>query len=164
MDVLTKLKERLEAELRALENELKFELPKELQRALAHGDLRENAEYQAALQRQEFVRARIAQIRKQLSDLSMLNVSALPRDRVAYGSTVTLLDLDTGEEVTYRLALGDEVDPERGVISVSSPIGSSLLGKREGDEVIVHTPARKRRFEIIKLITLPQELEGGEAS
>jgi len=154
-----KVKERLEAELRALENELKVELPRQLQEALAHGDLRENAEYQSALQRQEFVRARIAQIRKQLSDLSLIPVDRLPRDSVAYGSTVTLSDLETGEEVTYRLVIGDEVDPERGWISLSSPIGSSLVGKKEGDEVIVRTPAKVRRFEIVKLVTIHDSVE-----
>jgi transcription elongation factor GreA len=153
-----KIKERLEGELRALENELLVELPKELHRALQLGDLRENAEYQAARDRQEFVRTRIAQVKKQLSDLSMLNLQNLPRNRVAYGSTVKLVDLDTGEKITYRLAIGDEVDPDKGAISVSSPIGTGLLGKQEGDEVLIQTPGGKRRFEIVGLATIHDEV------
>jgi transcription elongation factor GreA len=154
-----KFKERLAAELRSLESELKFELPRELKKALEHGDLRENAEYQSALQRQEFVRARISQIHKQLSDLSRINFNKLPRDRAAYGSTVTLKDLESGDVVRYRLVIGDEVDPEKGLISLSSPIGSSLIGKQEGDEVKVATPAKNRHFEIVKLVTIHDEAE-----
>ncbi len=153
-----KIREKLEAEMRSLENELKFELPRELQKALEQGDLRENSEYQSALQRQEFVRARLAQIRKQLSDLSVINLSKLPRDRAAYGSTVIVRDIETGETMTYRLVIGDEVDPEKGFISLSSPIGSSLVGKQEGDEITVQTPAKTRHLEIVKLITLHDEV------
>jgi transcription elongation factor GreA len=156
---VSKIKERMEEELRALITELTIELPRALQAALAHGDLRENADYQAARQRQEFVRARISQIQKQLIDLSLINVERLPRDRVAYGSTVKLTDLESGEMFTYRLAIGDEVDPEKGFISVSSPVGSSLLGKQEGDEVLVRTPAKTRRMEIIELRTLHDEMK-----
>lgn len=153
-----KFKERLETELRTLENELQFELPRELQKALEHGDLRENAEYQSALQRQEFVRARISQLHKQLSDLSMISFNKLPRDRVAYGSTVTLMDLESGEKITYRLVIGDEIDPEKGLISLSSPIGASLVGRQEGDEVKVNTPAKVRHFEVVKLLTMHDEI------
>lgn len=149
-----KIKDRLEQELHALEQELKISLPRELHTALAHGDLRENSEYQSALQRQEYVRARIAQVQKQLSDLSMVNLDKLPRDRVAYGSTIDLADLDSGEKITYKLTIGDDVDPENGLISVSSPIGASLVGKQEGDEVVVRTPAKVRRFEIVRLRTI----------
>lgn len=154
-----KMRKRLEEELDALMEELNVELPRALQTAMAHGDLRENADYQAARERQEFVRARIAQIKKQLADLSMVNLDRLPRDRIAYGSTVKLVDLDTGETFTYRLAIGDEVDPQNGVISVSSPVGSSLLGKEEGDIVVVRTPTKVRRLEIIELRTIHDELE-----
>ena len=156
-----KIREKLEAEMRALENELKFDLPRELQKALEHGDLRENSEYQSALQRQEFVRARIAQIRKQLSDLSMINLSKVPRDRAAYGSIVTVRDIETRETITYRLVIGDEADPERGLISISSPIGASLVGKQEGDEVTVQTPAKVRHLEIVRLVTLHDQVADG---
>lgn len=156
-----KIREKLEAEMRALENELKFDLPRELQKALEHGDLRENSEYQSALQRQEFVRARIAQIRKQLSALSMINLNKLPRDRAAYGSIVTVRDIETGETITYRLVIGDEVDPEKGLISVSSPIGASLVGKQEGDEVRVQTPAKVRHLEVVRLVTLHDQVADG---
>jgi transcription elongation factor GreA len=157
---VVKIKERLENELKALMTELTVELPKALHIALGHGDLRENADYQAARQRQEFVRARIAQLQKQLADLSLMNLKNLPRDRVAYGSTVKLIDLENGETFTYRLSIGAEVDPEKGFISVSSPIGSSLLGREEGDEVVVQTPARTRRVEIVELRTFHEEAEG----
>ena len=154
---VVKIKERLEAELRALTNELNVELPRALHVALGHGDLRENADYQAARQRQEFVHARIAQLQKQLADLSLMNLQNLPRDRVAYGSTVKLVDLDSGETFTYRLSIGAEINPDEGFISVSSPVGSSLLGKQEGDEIVVTTPTRTRRMEIVQLRTIHDE-------
>jgi transcription elongation factor GreA len=156
---VVKIKERLEEELKALTNELTVELPRALQVALGHGDLRENADYQAARQRQEFVRARMAQIQKQLADLSLVNLNNLPRDRVAYGSTVKLVDLENGETFTYRLAMGAEVDPDKGYISVSSPVGSSLLGKEAGEEVVIKTPTRTRRMKIVELRTIHDELE-----
>lgn len=156
---MVKIKERLEEELKALTNELTVELPRALQVALGHGDLRENADYQAARQRQEFVRARMAQIQKQLADLSLVNLNNLPRDRVAYGSTVKLVDLENGETFTYRLAMGAEVDPDKGYISVSSPVGSSLLGKEAGEEVVIKTPTRTRRMKIVELRTIHDELE-----
>ena len=153
----TRIRDRLRIELQALDQELKISLPKELHEALAHGDLRENSEYQTALQRQEYVRARIAHLQKQLSDLSLIDLNKLPRDRVAYGSRIVLEDLDTGERMTYKLAIGDDVDPDHGSISVSSPIGSSLIGKEEGDEVVARTPAKVRRFEIVKLKTIHEQ-------
>lgn len=154
-----KIKERLEEELRSLTNELNIELPRALQTAIAHGDLRENADYQAAKERQEFIRARIAHVQKQLSDLSLINLQNVPRDRVGYGSTVKVRDLETEETFTYRLAIGDEVDPAKGIISISSPVGSGLLGKEEGDEVIIRTPAKVRQLEILEMMTIHDQME-----
>ncbi|MCS6803716.1 MAG: transcription elongation factor GreA [Acidobacteriota bacterium] len=156
---MSKITERLEEELKALQTELTVELPRALQAAIANGDLRENGDYQAAKQRQEFVRARIAQLQRQLAELSLININNLPRDRVAYGSTVKLVDLENGETFTYRLSIGAEVAPEKGYISVSSPVGASLLGKAEGDEVVVQTPTRRRRMEIVELHTIHEEME-----
>lgn len=154
------IKRKLEEELRQLEAELKNEIPKELRRAAAMGDLSENAEYEAARSRQDYLRARIAALRKRLADLSMIDISRLPRDRVAYGSTVVLYDLDSGQEVTYKLVMAEDADASEGKISTVSPIGRGLMGKREGDEVEIETPSGKRRFEIVKLITI-HDSDGG---
>lgn len=145
---------KIEEELRQLEAELRTELPQELKKAVAMGDLSENAEYEAARNRQDYVRARIANLRKRLSDLAMIDTSRLPRDRIAYGSTVVLYDLDSREEVTYKLVIAEDSDVSQGKISTVSPIGRGLMGKQEGDEVEIKTPAGKRRFEIVKLATI----------
>lgn len=151
------IKKRLEEELKALEVELKIELPKELQKAAALGDLRENAEYKAARDRQEYLQARVSALRKRLSDLAMINLDSLPHDRIAYGSTVVLLDIDRDEEVTYRLVTAEEADISRGLISTTSPIGKSLMGKKVGAEVEVKTPQGVRNFEVLKLTTIHDE-------
>ncbi|MFY9557126.1 MAG: transcription elongation factor GreA [Blastocatellia bacterium] len=148
-----KIKQKIQEELRLLETELRTEIPHDLKLAVAMGDLSENAEYQAARNRQDYVRARIANLRKRLADLSMIDVARLPRDRVAYGSTVVLYDVDNGEEVTYTLVMAEDADIAQKKISTSSPVGQGLMGRGEGDEVEVSTPAGKRRFEIIKLAT-----------
>jgi transcription elongation factor GreA len=144
----------LEAELKTLEREFRIELPKEIGTAVAMGDLRENAEYHAALERQAFVRARISQLRTRLSELSSTNLDSIPRDRVGLGSTVKVLDLDTDAETTYRLVVPEVADLERGLISVASPIGQSLMGGEEGDEVEATIPAGTRRLEILELRTI----------
>ena len=151
---MRRIRERLEKELRALEHELRIELPREIQKATALGDLRENAEYHAALERQSYVRARIAQLQQRLSQLSSIRMSQIPRDRAAFGSLVTVRDLDTDEEVTWELVFADEGDAATGKISVSSPIGRALVGKEVGDEVVVRTPSGDRTFEIVDLVTL----------
>jgi len=145
---------KLEAELKPLERELRVELPREIQTAVAMGDLRENAEYKAALERQAFVRARIGQLRERLSALGSMSPNQVPRDRVALGSTVTLLDLDTDKELTYRLVFPEIADLEKGLISVASPIGRSLVGKKEGDTVTAEIPSGTREFEILTLKTV----------
>jgi transcription elongation factor GreA len=153
------VRQRIQDDLRQLESELRTEIPQELKKAVAMGDLSENAEYEAARNRQDYVRARIANLRKRLGDLSMIDTSRLPLDRVAYGSTVVLYDVDTRDEVTYKLVMAEDADVAKGRISTTSPIGRGLMGRGEGDEVEISTPAGKRRFEIIKLTTIHQDNE-----
>lgn len=148
------IKQKIQDELRLLENELRTELPQELKKAVAMGDLSENAEYEAARNRQDYVRARIGNLRKRLADLSMLDVSRLPHDRAAYGSTVVIYDLDSGEEITYKLVMAEDADISKGKISTTSPIGRGLMGRREGEETEISTPSGKRRFEVVKLLTV----------
>ena len=142
-----------------LEQELRFTLPKEIQKAREYGDLRENAEYKAALERQSVVTARIMQLRKRISEVESIDLSQIPTDSAAYGSTLVLHDMDRDEEVTYKLVTSEESDPGKGLISTVSPIGQSLMGKEEGDEVKVKTPNGWRNFEIKKLTTI-HEKEG----
>ncbi len=151
------IKQRLRAELDELDTELRVHLPKEIKRALEYGDLRENAEYRAALDRQQFLQARIGQLRQRLSEVASIDVSKVPLDKAAYGSTLVLYDAEREEEVTYRLVTPEESDPPAGLISTTSPVGKSLMGKEEGDEVVVSTPAGSRRFEIRRLRTLHDE-------
>jgi transcription elongation factor GreA len=148
------IKQKLQAELDELESELRIHLPKEIKRALEFGDLRENAEFRAALDRQEFIKARIGQLRQRISEISNIDISQVPRDRAAYGSVLVLFDSERDEEVTYRLVTPEESDPQGGMISTTSPVGRSLMGKEEGDEVVVKTPAGARRFEIKRLTTI----------
>ena len=149
-DFLKKLKQ----EVKSLEDELHVKLPKELKVAREHGDLSENAEYQAAKERQGYVNARLGQLRKRLAELSMIDLSKIPQDRVSLGSEVHLYDIKKKEEVIYRLVMSEETDVQRGFISTTSPIGKGLLGKEEGDEVTVQTPVGTKSFEITKLITI----------
>ncbi len=157
------IKQKLRSELEVLETELRVHLPREIKRALEYGDLRENSEYKAALERQSFVKARIGQLRQRLSEISSIDLSKVPRDRAAYGSTLHLYDPERDEEVTYRLVTPEESDPQAGMISTTSPVGRSLMGREEGDEVRVQTPNGARNFEIRSLKTLHDEArEKGE--
>jgi transcription elongation factor GreA len=155
------IKQRLQGELEELESELRVHLPKEIKRALEFGDLRENAEYRAALDRQNVVKARITQLRQRLSEIASIDLSKVPHDKAAYGSTLVLYDAERDEKVTYRLVTPEESDPQAGLISTTSPVGRSLMGKEEGDEVTVRTPAGARTFEIKRLTTVHDELSGG---
>ncbi|MBI2839155.1 MAG: transcription elongation factor GreA [Acidobacteria bacterium] len=146
----------LEEEVTKLEYELVHELPKELKKALAHGDLRENAEYQAAKERKDFVQVRISQLKKRIADLSLLRLDDMPEDRVSFGSTVTLLDLDRQAEITYKLVTAEESDISKGLISTTSPIGRGLMGRAEGDNVEIVIPSGRKRFEIVRLRTIHQ--------
>jgi transcription elongation factor GreA len=151
---------RLKKELAELKYELTVKLPKELEAARAHGDLSENAEYEAAKARQDFVRSRIGQLEGRVRELSMYNISSIPRDVVAYGSRVTVED-DSGEAIAYEIVFPEEVDASRGQISLSSPIGRALLNKAVGDEVEVQTPSGRRTYQIVELLTF-HELQQGE--
>ncbi|MFQ5671081.1 MAG: GreA/GreB family elongation factor [Acidobacteriota bacterium] len=159
---MEKIRRRLEGDLRALERELRQELPKEIQRARELGDLRENAEYKAALERQSFVRSRIGQIRQRLEKLSLMKVDSLPTDRAHLGSRLTVLDLKTQEETIYELVIAEDADPANGRISIASPIGRSLVGKEEGDEVKVRIPSGTRTLEVRSLRTAHDLLEENE--
>ena len=155
----SEIKRKLKTELEELENELRVHLPREIKRAKEFGDLRENAEYHAALARQQFVQARIRDLRQRISEIASIDVSKVPHDRAAYGSTLVLYDSERDEQVTYRLVTPEESDPQSGLISTTSPVGRSLMGREEGDEVKVVTPAGSRTFEIKKLRTLHDELK-----
>jgi len=146
--------QKLKKELGDLQHELSHKLPKELEEARAHGDLSENAEYEAAKNRQEFVRARIAQLQGRIRELSMYNVQSIPHGVVAYGSRVTVEDLEEGEPQVYEIVFPEEVNAAAGQISLSSPIGRALLNKAVGDEVEVQTPRGKRSYQITELVTL----------
>ncbi len=151
--------DKLKEEIKALELELRDELPKALKKALEMGDLRENAEYQTAKERQSYVQARLGQLKQRLAKLSMVNLSKIPHDKVSYGSMVELFDIDTEEEVTYRLVSSEESDVSKGLISTTSPIGRALMGHEEGDEVEIRTPRGVRNCEIVSLRTLHDQEE-----
>ena len=156
-DAVTKIRQKLEEEIRGLEYELNHDLPKELLKARAHGDLSENAEYKYAKERQGYLSARLGQLKKRMADVSMLNLDNLPKDRAAYGSKVCLRDLQKSTEVEYKLVTTEESDAAKGLISTTSPIGKALLGRRVGDEVKVQTPAGTKEFEIVRLQTIHDE-------
>jgi len=149
--------QKLEQEIQALEHELTYELPAELKKARAHGDLSENAEYIMAKQRQDYVSARLGQLKKRIADLSLVNLSNIPKDRIAFGSQVVLYDLDRETEINYRLVTSEESDVSKGWISTTSPIGRSLMGKKVGDEVTVRTPQGIREFEIRSVLTIHEQ-------
>jgi transcription elongation factor GreA len=153
------VKQKLQQELDELDQELRVHLPKQIKIAKEWGDLRENAEYHAALARQQFVQARIQQLRQRLREVSSIDLSKVPHDKAAYGSKLVLYDSERDEEVTYRLVTPEESDPAAGLISTTSPVGRSLMGREEGDEVRVTTPSGTRNFEIKKLTTLHEQSE-----
>jgi transcription elongation factor GreA len=148
------LKRKLEEEIKSLEYELRNELPKEILKARAHGDLRENAEFHAAKERQKYVDARLAQVKKKLQDLALVDMSKIPRDRVGLGSQVVVYDAKKEEQITYRLVTSEEADVNNGKISTSSPIGKGLLGRKVGDEVKIQIPGGVRELEIVELQTI----------
>ena len=147
---------RFSDEISALERELKVDLPKEIQRARELGDLRENADYKAAKDRQDIVNARIAMLKKRVGEISLMNLDRIPHGRAGFGSTVEL-KAASGEMLTYQLVMPEEADAERGLISTSSPIGKAILNKEEGDEITVKTPSGTRTFDLIKLTTIHDE-------
>ena len=156
---MSDIKKKLQDEITALEYELHVELPKEILKARAHGDLSENAEYHAAKERQGCVNARLNQLKQRLAQMSMVDFSKIPRDRVGLGSTVVVLDSQREEEVTYNLVTSEEADAANGKISTTSPIGRALLNKEVGDEVKVQSPGGMKELEILKLTTIHDETE-----
>jgi len=148
------LKKKLQQEISALEYELRNELPQEIRKARAHGDLSENAEYHAAKERQSFVDARLGQLRRRLAGMSMVDLSKLPLHRVGLGSRVRVLDLQKDQEIVYKLVTSEEADATKGWISTSSPIGKALVGKEVGDSVRVQLPGGFREMEIVRLATI----------
>lgn len=154
-----KIKKKLEEEIQTLERELNHELPAELKKAVAMGDLSENAEYHMAKQRQEYVRARLGQLKKRMAELSMVNLANIPKDRAAFGSTVKVYDSAKDEELQYKLVTSEESDVNQGLISTSSPIGRGLMGKKVGDVAVIATPTGKRELEILHVTTIHDEEE-----
>jgi transcription elongation factor GreA len=153
------VKKRLAEEIKLLEHELTNELPAEIKRAVALGDLSENAEYHMAKQRQVFVNARLGQLKKRMGELAMVNLVNIPNDKVGFGSRVTVFDSNKDEELNYQLVTSEESDVAKGLISTTSPIGRALLGKQVGDTATVITPNGKRELEILKLLTIHDAAE-----
>jgi transcription elongation factor GreA len=157
------MKERLikkfEDEIAALNHELKLELPKEIKRARELGDLRENAEYHAAKERQRLVEARISMLQKRVSEIALINVDRIPKDRVGFGSTLHVVE-SNGEKLVFQLVMPEDADAEKGLISTTSPIGRAFLNREEGDSVTVTTPGGRREFEITKLYTIHDVIAG----
>ena len=153
------IKKKLQDEITILEHELHVELPKEILKARAHGDLSENAEYHAAKDRQGFVNARLGQLRKRLSEVSMIDFTKIPRDRSGLGSVVVVLDTNRDEEFTYHLVTTEEADAANGRVSTTSPIGRALLGKKVGDEVKVQSPGGVKDLEVLKVTTIHDVVE-----
>ena len=151
------IKRQLEEEIKQLEHELAHELPAEIKKARALGDLSENAEYHMAKQRQEFVNARLGQLKKRMAALSLVNLQNIPKDRAGLGSTVLVFDSTKEEEIVYRLVTSEESDVVKGLISTTSPIGRGLVGKRVGDVATIVTPNGKRDLEVLKLSTIHDE-------
>jgi transcription elongation factor GreA len=148
---------KLEAELKALKNALLVDIPKEIAAAASQGDLSENAEYEQALAKRDMFQAKLVAMEQRISEIAALDVSRLPLDKVAYGSKVKLLDLDSNNEVTYKLVLSEELTNDPVLLSISSPIGSALVGLEEGEEIRINIPAGSKRFEILDLQTIHQQ-------
>src|SRR5205814_606123 len=159
LDDRTGLIKKFEEEIAALNHELKLELPREIKRARELGDLRENAEYQAAKERQRLVESRISMLQKRVGEIALINVDRIPKDRAGFGSTLHVVE-GNGEKMTFQLVMPEDADAERGMISTTSPIGRALINKEPGDSVKVTTPGGMREFEIVKLITIHDEAAG----
>jgi len=159
LPVITKLEE----ELKKVEQELRVDVPRQLKEAADHGDLSENSEYDAAKERQTFLQARVTQLHTRIESLAAISLDALPRDKVGFGSQVTVEEVNNGEVVTYEMVAPEEVDPQRGKISLSSPIGKALLNREIDDEVRIQLPAGVREYVVVELVTLHQMIaDGGE--
>lgn len=159
--MLDEIKKKIEGEIAHLLHELNVELPARIKVALEHGDLRENAEYKSAKERQEFVQARLNHLTKRMAELGKIDVKEMPYDKVGFGSKVKIRDLDMGEDFDFTIVAGDFIDLDAGHVSLASPIGRGLLGAKAGQEVSVRLPMGERRYRILDLVTLPQQLDGG---
>lgn len=156
--MLDEIREKIEGEIEALTRELNIELPERINKAVELGDLKENSEYKSAVERQQFVQARISHLGQRMSDLSKIDVTEMPADRVGFGSKVTVFDEFLGEEVQFSLVAGDFMDLDGGQVSIASPIGSGLMGARKGETVEIELPVGVRTFEVRELLTLPEQL------
>jgi transcription elongation factor GreA len=154
--MLEELKNKLGQEIERLTHELQVTLPRAIQKAVEHGDLRENSEYKSALERQQFIQARLNHLTRRMGELSKIDLSEIPDDRIGFGSRVTVEDLRTREKETYNLVFGDYIDLDSAQVSVASPLGQSLLGKKVGDEVSLRLPRGERRLRVLELTTLPE--------
>jgi transcription elongation factor GreA len=159
--MLEELKSKLAHEIERLTHELQVTLPAAIQKAVEHGDLRENSEYKSALERQQFVQARLNHLTRRMGELSKIDLSEIPDDRVGFGSRVTVLDQRTKEKETYSLVFGDYIDVDSNQVSLASPLGQTLLGKKVGDDVALRLPRGERKLRILELTTLPQMVEEG---
>jgi transcription elongation factor GreA len=158
MTMLDEILAKIDEEMGSLDHELRIELPDRIRKAAELGDLRENAEYKSALERQQFVQARMSHLSQRQSELAQIDVKNLPSDRVGFGSRVTVKDLDMGDDFDFTIVAGDFVDFDAGQISLASPIGQGLLGARKDEEVSVSLPVGERRYRVLELLTLPQQL------
>jgi transcription elongation factor GreA len=148
------VRKKLQDDLNTIEHELRIELPKEILRAREQGDLSENAEYKAAKERQSYLEGRKAQLQQRLASLSLVNLEKIPTDQAAYGSKVVLFEYETEKEVEYRLVSAEESDIAKGDISITSPIGRSIVGKKVGDDIEIVTPSGTKDFELRSLTTI----------
>lgn len=154
--MLDEIKAKIDDEIGRLTHELNIELPNRIQKAVELGDLRENAEYKSALERQQFVQARLNHLVQRAGELASIDLNAIPADQVGFGSKVTVKNLETRDRMTYTIVAGDYIDLDSGQISMASPLGRGLMGRREGEKFEVELPAGKRKFEIVELVTLNQ--------
>ena len=160
--MLDEIREKIGKEIEELADELNVLLPERIEKAVELGDLRENAEYKSALERQQFVQVRIGQLTHRLSELSKIDVDAMPIDRVGFGSRVEIHDVAMDEVTNFTIVAGDFMDLDGGQVSMASPIGRGLLGARKGEEVTIELPMGERRFKVLDLVTLPEQLEVGK--
>jgi transcription elongation factor GreA len=162
--MLDEIRSRIEREIATLTEELNRDLPARIKIAMEHGDLRENAEFKAAKERQAFVEARLNHLTSRMTELSRIDVTQMAYDKVGFGSQVTITDLDMGEDFTFTITAGDFIDLDAGQVSLASPIGRGLLGAKAGQEVTIALPRGERRYRVVDLTTLPQQLDGAKGA
>ncbi len=160
--MLEEIRSKIEGEIVNLTHELNVDLPSRIKTAMEHGDLRENAEFKAAKERQGFVEARLNHLTQRMTELSKIDVNEMVYDRVGFGSKVKIRDLGMEEDFTFTITAGDFIDLDAGQVSLASPIGQGLLGAKEGEEVSIQLPAGERRYKVLELSTLPQQMEAQE--